>query len=73
MVHAAEVEVSSKTDDMTEADATEADSSTGEAEPTKAKVKAPEPVSLAALFRYADAKDAMLLAAGTIAIMISSI
>jgi len=71
MVHAAEVEVSSKTDDMTEADATEADSSTGEAEPTKAKVKAPEPVSLAALFRYADAKDAMLLAAGTIAIMIS--
>ena len=70
-----EVEISSKTDDITEAgteaDATEVDSSTAEAEPAKAKVKGPEPVSLAALFRYADAKDAMLLAAGTIAIMIS--
>ena len=70
-----EVEISSKTDDITEAgteaDATEVDSSTAEAETAKAKVKGPEPVSLAALFRYADAKDAMLLAAGTIAIMIS--
>ena len=72
---AIEVEISSKTDDITEAgteaDATEVDSSTAEAETAKAKVKGPEPVSLAALFRYADAKDAMLLAAGTIAIMIS--
>ena len=67
------IEVDVKADDVTEAgtegDATEGGSSTGES--AKAKEKGPEPVSLAALFRYADAKDAMLLAVATIAIMIS--
>jgi len=69
------IEVEVKADDVTEAgtegDATEGGSSSAAAESAKAKEKGPEPVSLAALFRYADAKDAMLLAVATIAIMIS--
>ena len=69
------IEVEVKADDVTEAgtegDATEGGSSSAAGESAKAKEKGPEPVSLAALFRYADAKDAVLLAVATIAIMIS--